>query len=185
MIGGGSGKIGNETALISKISRYISTHYKLPIYVMCLPITKKEDLIKLKTSGVTEIAFNLEICERNIAKLIMPGKGRISFSTYIEALQRAVQVFGATGQVRSALLVGLDKEDDLYATIRLLCGIGVAPILSYLRPIENGIFKYYVGPTADETKLIYQKSEEICQSYNLSLGPSCKICQNNTLQLSL
>ena len=63
-------------------------------------------------AGLDEVAFNIEIVDEDIAKALMPGKRSDPKAAYYSALLNAVSVFGI-GNVRSALLVGFDKESEL------------------------------------------------------------------------
>lgn len=59
---------------ISKFIRRINSD--IPIYLMSLPPTNKEVLKKYQQVGITEVAFNIEIWDRDLARQLMPGKGK-------------------------------------------------------------------------------------------------------------
>ena len=108
MIGGASNDRIYEPTLIKDILKIIRIHTDKPIYIMSLPPQDLNDIQEYKKLGANEIAFNLEIYDETISKEIMPGKGMISRNEYLKALQKAVEVFGNDGQVRSMLIVGLE-----------------------------------------------------------------------------
>lgn len=183
LIGGASEEIGLEPERIKKIIQYIRKKSSKPIYLMSLPpkdITHIYDYYQL---GLNEVAFNLEIYDRKIAAKIMPGKGKIPLSQYMNALEESTKYFGKTGNVRSMLIVGLEPKKSLMNGIKYLCSIGVSPMLSIFRPMPLTPMKDIVPPSVEDVKGIYQKSDDICKQHGLSLGPLCIQCQNNTLSL--
>lgn len=183
LIGGGSEPREIEYNNILRIVKHIRKKSTKDIYVMSLP---PKDLCVLKAyyeSGVTEIGFNIELFDQDAALRYMPGKGRISRQEYFTALEEAVKYWGNTGNVRSLMVVGLEKEDSVLQGVRQLCRIGVMPILSVFRPIPGTETEHVVPPSNRFLRDIYQKSTAICQEFSLYLGPRCAACQNNTLSL--
>ena len=183
LIGGLSNNIGYEKNIIVKICKYIRKKSNMNIYLMCLPPQNLDDIDEYVASGVTEIAFNIEIFDRELAKKIMPGKGNIPLSSYLSALERAVQLLGANNSVRTAFVVGLENIESTLKGIECVCKIGVSPILSIFRPIPGTEMENQVAPSNEYLYDLYIRAKEICEKYNLELGPSCAYCQNNTLSL--
>lgn len=183
LIGGGSEMREIEYQNILKIIKHIRKKSTKDIYVMSLP---PKNLLILKDyyeSGVTEIGFNIEVFDTNIALKYMPGKGKISRQEYFNALKEAVKYWGNTGKVRSLMIIGLEAESSSLQCIRELCKIGVMPILSVFRPIPGTSTENIVPPSNHFLKEIYIKGTKICKEYSLHLGPACHSCQNNTLSL--
>ena len=183
LIGGGSETYEQEAEHITQIASYIRKKSDKPIYLMCLP---PKDLSVLQTwydSGITEIAFNLELYDRNLAKDYMPGKGSIPLSQYISAFDKAVSLWGSNGNVRTLFIAGLEKQESLLDGIETVCSHGVMPILSIFRALYQTETQDLVPPSNSWLYDLYTKSELICKKYNLHLGPSCPACQNNTLSL--
>ena len=183
LIGGRSGSFNEESKEIVNIANYINKDSKWPIYVMCVPPIAKEDLDSYFNAGVTEIAFNIEIWNRDIAIKWMPGKGNIPLKRYLDMLQYAVVIWGNTGAVRSSFVVGLEPMDSLLEGITKICELGVAPILSVFRPIPGTVAENLVPLSNEELLDLYYRAKEICDRYGLELGPQCVPCQNNTLSL--
>ena len=183
LIGGLSNNIGFEKDTIIKICECIRKHSDMNIYLMCLPPKNLNDIDEYVASGVTEMSFNIEIFDRDIAKSLMPGKGLISLSTYFLALERAVELLGANNSVRTAFVVGLESLDSTLQGIESVCKIGVSPILSIFRPIPGTEMENQIVPSNEYLYNLYFQARAICEKYNLELGPSCAYCQNNTLAL--
>lgn len=159
------------------------------IYLMCVPPEDLDDLEKLKSSGVTEISFNMETYSRTIARKIMPGKSGISRSTYIAALTHAVRIWenpskGSNGgSVRSALILGLEPIESMQEGIRMLTSLGASPILSIFRPVRGTELEWIMPLSSPELYEIYSQASRTCREAGLRLGPSCIYCQNNTLSI--
>lgn len=183
LIGGGSGNPKSEYKKIAKIAAYIKDKYNKPIYVMALPPDNIEAIKLYYESGVTEVAFNLEIFDRKIANSVMPGKGNIPLEKYIEMLTESVKYFGKSGNVRSMLIIGFEPDDSLLDGVKLLASIGVSPMLSALRPMPNSKFRDYISDNVKHISELFFKAKAICDEHNICLGPSCEECQNNTITL--
>lgn len=184
LIGGGSGDPNIESKKIIDISEFIrAINPEIPIYLMSLPPFEKGVLEKYKRAGINEIAFNIEVWNRAIAKKIMPGKGQISLEIYLSVLKDATKLWGTTGNVRTALIVGLNNSETLFEGIQILCENGIQPMLSVFRPMKNTKLESFVPPTNKVLLSIYEKAENICRQYNLKLGPTCDACKNNMLAI--
>lgn len=185
LIGGGTYSI-NESAweIIIEIARYIRKKSPKDIYLMSIPPIKNNVLNTLKESGITEVAFNLEIFNREKAYAYMPGKGAINIKQYDDALSHSVSIWGNTGCVRSLLIYGFDSDSEFIQGIDRLCQIGVEPIISVFRPLKNTKFENLNPPSTIDVIAIFEKCKIIADKYSLILGPDCPMCQNNTLSFS-
>ncbi len=183
LIGGRSDSPSLEQKEILELCKYIRSISNAPIYVMCVPPKDFKIFNEWKKAGATEISFNIEIWDPIIAKKWMPGKGSIPRSYYLKALEEATNIWGKTGNVRSAFVVGLEPYESLLEGIEAVCKIGVAPILSVFRPIPNTYGNLIIPPSNEQLLYIYNQAVKICKKYNLELGPSCEACQNNTLSM--
>lgn len=181
LIGGRSDSFDKEPQEIVEIANYINKDSKWPIYVMCVPPTEKAILDSYYNSGVTEIAFNIEIWNRDLALKWMPGKGAIPLKHYLDMLKYAVSLWGNFGAVRSSFVVGLEPMASLLEGIEKICELGAAPILSVFRPIPGTIAENLVPWSNEELLDLYYCAKAICDKYDLELGPQCVPCQNNTL----
>lgn len=183
LIGGRTDAPAKEAGEILEIADYINRRGNWPIYVMCVPPREKDILTQFYNAHVTELALNLEIWDRTLARKWMPGKGAIPREQYMEMLEFATGLWGKQGAVRSSFIVGLEPEQSLMEGIRAVCRLGVAPILSVFRPIPGTAGADLAPPTNEELLSIYQKAQYICKEYGLELGPQCVPCQNNTLSM--
>lgn len=184
LIGGGSESPESDFSNVIEISNYIKNTFDKPIYLMSLPPKSFKILQKLKSSGITEVAFNIEIYNRMLAKKYMPGKSTITIEQYLSALKYAVKLWGNKGAVRSIFIVGLEPKESLLEGINEICKLGVSPILSIFKPIPNTELEYLVPFKTEEVKYIYDETINICDKYGVELGPQCHYCEDNVLKVS-
>lgn len=184
LIGGGTYSLTGGWDLIIQITKYIRSKCSKDIYLMAIPPQDLYVLEQLKNAGITEVAFNLEIFDRELASQIMPGKGKIPLSQYMKCFRYSVQLWGNSGKVRSLLIYGFDAETIFLQGIEELCKLGVEPIISIFRPLEGTVFANACPPATSDIFSIYEKCQSIAEKYSLSLGPDCPDCQNNTLSFS-
>jgi len=185
LIGGGSNESNDDFKRIIEIAKYIKQKTNKSIYLMTTPPKNTGVLNVLSESGITEVTFNLEIYDREIAKKHMPGKGVIPLSLYENAFKDSVNIWGRYGNVRTIFIVGLEPKKSLLKGVEFACRLGVSPILSLFYPIKNTPLEYMISPPADEVLEICMEAETICRNYGLMLGPSCKYCEDNVLKISI
>lgn len=148
---------------------------------MSIPPSSPKILDKLHNAGITEVAFNLEIFNRDYAMQVMPGKGYISKEHYFSIFREAVKIWGKSGSVRSLLIYGFDPLNTFLNGIEELCKNGVEPIISIFRPLKNTPMENFNPPSTTELFSLYQSCQYIVHKYSMILGPDCAECQNNTL----
>lgn len=185
LIGGGTYKTGRAGwNIIIEIARYIRSRCDKDIYLMSIPPEDNSILDMLKDSGITEVAFNIEIFDRDMAKEYMPGKGSIDIDQYMSALTYAVSLWGNTGLVRSLLIYGFDSDDQFLDGIEKLCTSGIEPIISIFRPLRGTELEGLNPPPTLDIISIYKRCQPIVAKYSMVLGPDCPMCQNNTLSFT-
>lgn len=184
LIGGASGNYPQEYITILEIVKYIRMRSDKPIYLMTLPPEDICVLDKYYNAGINEVAFNIEIYDRNYAKISMPGKGTISLDTYKNALLYSTKLWGTTGKVRSLLIYGMETDETFLEGIEWLSLNGIQPIISPFRALGGTVYANMVPPETQKLIQIYNKASNICRNHNLNLGPDCIYCQNNTLSFA-
>lgn len=184
MIGGGSDRIDSDFHRILQIAKYLKLKSNKPINVMSLPPLDTDILYTFKANGVTEVTFNLEVFDRELAQKYMPGKGALTLNVYDNAFKKAVELWGKTGNVRTVFIVGLESEHTLLDGIKHVCALGVSPILSLLKGISGTPMEHFLPPSDQQILEIYYQVQEICRIYGVEQGPSCHCCEDNTLKIS-
>lgn len=183
LLGGGSSDPSSDFHEILKLTAFLKSRTEKPLYLMTIPPKELHIIDELYYAGISEIAFNIEIFDQDTAEHFMPGKGKISRQNYYDALQKAVALWGKNGNVRSMVILGLESEESFLTGIEHLCQIGVQPMISIFRPMED-------TPLASRLPLYtrsiyeqYKKAQAICEKYEQVLGPTCIYCQNNTISI--
>lgn len=181
LIGGGTYSLQGGWEIILRIAKHIREKSDKDIYLMSIPPKEHQILDELKKAGITEVAFNLEVFDRELATHIMPGKGTIELAQYMSAFEHSTKLWGTSGCVRSLLIYGFDTEINFINGIKSLCKIGVEPIISIFRPLENTRLAVLNPPATLDIFSIYHKCAKIAKEHSMILGPDCSECQNNTL----
>lgn len=183
LIGGGSSTNTDAWNKIGTIAKYIRKYTNKGIYLMSIPPASRSTLKYLYTCGVTEVGFNIELYNRQLAQRYMPGKGNIKLEHYANMLSYATELWGTSGNVRSLLMVGLEPIEDTLKGVEFLCKSGVLPILSLFRPLPNTPLEHITPMDYTTVYSLWEKANNICRRYNLILGPYCIPCQNNTISV--
>lgn len=79
LIGGASGTYPQEYVRILKIVKYIRSKSDKPIYLMTLPPKENSILDEYYAAGVNEVAFNIEIYDRDAAKKSCPVRDKFHY----------------------------------------------------------------------------------------------------------
>ncbi|MCM1222840.1 MAG: ATP-grasp domain-containing protein [Lachnospiraceae bacterium] len=182
MIGGGTALDQESWERIIRIVRFIREKTNRRIYLMTVP-PPIELLPKLYEAGVNEVGFNLELYDRKAAREYMPLKGQIPLQSYYDVFDRAVQLWGSSGNVRSLMMLGLESKENTLNGVKELCQRGVMPIISLFRPMYNTPLENLTPMSFQDIYDTWLAILNICRQYGLIPGPLCIACQNNTISL--
>lgn len=184
LIGGGTCVDMSIWQEIADVAKYLQSddYYKnKPISLMSI-LPPIDVLPSLREAGISEVAFNIEIVNEKIAKELLPGKWN-NRKFFYKTMREAVKIFGIKS-VRSALIVGIDKEEDLLIGIRALADKNILPCLSPFRALPQTKMENKIPPTNDYLLRVYYRAMA-CVSAAIGeikqLGPLCKRCGNNIL----
>jgi uncharacterized radical SAM superfamily protein len=156
-----------------------------PIYAMFSPPPHLKIIKRIIEAGVQDVAINIELFNQNFSIKIMKGKHRIGIDKYFKALEYSVEILGNKGNVKSLLIVGIENYSDTLAGIEELAKRGVMPILSIFKPIKGTPLENFPVPKKEDLVAVWENAQNICEKFNLTLGPLCKCCQNNTLSIPI
>lgn len=183
LIGGGSQKREVEYKKILEIIRYIRTQSDKKIYLMSLPPVNEDILEEYYHAGLSEIALNIEIYDREVAGKYMPGKAKIHLDEYKKMLLKAVSLWGNKGNVKSLLIYGLEKDESFLDGIEWLASHGIQPVISVFRPLADTELSDRIPSSSADLYHIFERIIRICRNYCILPGPNCVYCQNNTLSV--
>ncbi len=187
LIGGGTclaSDIWDDVVWLCRFLKADDFYRDKPISLMSV-LPPKEKLSLFREAGLEEVAFNLEVSDDELAKKLMPGKRGQSKIAYDSIFEEAVRVFGV-GAVRSALLVGLEREDVLLGEVRRLAKMGVIPCLSAFRALPGSEFSNAIHPDNATLRRVYEVCAKDLAAMGgpiTELGPRCRSCRNNMLAI--
>ena len=126
-------------------------------------------LLKLKQIGITTIAIDLEMYNKELLLKYAPFKSKIGVDNYMKALRIGVKVFGE-GNVRSNIIVGLEPISDSIKAVDELTEIKVQPCLSPYEPYK--FLPEIKKPSFSLLYNVFNEAEKICESKNVKMAPS-------------
>lgn len=143
----------------------------------------RENLLKLKEAGVTELRLNLEIFNSDLAKILMPQK---DYEYTLHSISEAVSIFGR-GKVSSNLIVGIGESDkDIVDGITALAERGaIATLYPYDSVAEcdrqlSKLVKHFGRPSAERLLRLAVEHQRILAEYALypenliAMCPGCR-----------
>lgn len=165
---------------IDEVFEQVIRHSRRRVDVMMAP--RDGDIIdRLVNWGVYGFAINIEVFDEETAHRIVPQKDRLGHELFTRSIERAVQLTGGNGRVRSLILVGLESEETTLAGVEFLARLGCDPVLSPFRPALGTPLERVLPPSSAILERTYLKSLEIVEKHGVKLGPRCIPCQHNTL----
>lgn len=134
----------------------VKARVDLPIQAQCEPPDDYAWFARMKAAGIDSLGMHLEAVDPAVRAKIMPGKAEIPVSTYFEAFDAAVKVFG-WGQVSTYLLGGLgDSVETLVSTCDRLIDRGVYPFVVPFVPITGTPLEHHPAPSQEFMTAVYQ-----------------------------
>lgn len=142
-------------------------------------VTSRNDLIRMKNAGATEIKLNIESPDKEIFGKVCPD---MDFDDILLRLEDAVVIFGK-GRVQSNVIYGLGESDEtVLKMIEKLSAMGVIPVLRALRAggVSSESLKAVVGTlepvTTERAMKLTLKQKEIMKKYGLSSADCLTMC---------
>lgn len=186
LLGGGTPNMKDMGAVLAaELCKAIKKRFNLSCYVMISAPSKNEYIDLLWKAGVDELGMNLEFYSDDARQKYIPGKEKyIGKSRYYDALEHAVSRFGPIN-TRSILVTGLENPEHTISGVESLASIGVMPILSPFRPLNNTELEHTRGFDYKTYFDMYLEAHSRSIRHGIPIGPTCIPCQNNTLALPL
>ncbi len=145
--------------------RKIREATRVPVYAQLCPPEDPGLLECLKEAGLTTVSFNIEIFDEQVRQEMMPAKGNLPVSHYLDVIARAVRLFGR-GNVSSWLIAGLEHPQSTIRGIRELASRGAIPFVSVFRPLIGSKLARADPPKADFIYPVFEAlGEELARSH--------------------
>lgn len=161
---------------LARCAQAIKAATDVAIQTQFEPPDDLDDLQLVRDAGVEAVGMHLESFDQSVRERVTPGKAQISVERYMEAYERAVEIFGRN-QVSSYVIVGLgESPDSIIEGCRRLAEIGVYPFVVPLRPILDTPFERATPPDATVMARIYAEVAANNRKYGLSWQDSKAGC---------
>ncbi|RMF25394.1 MAG: hypothetical protein D6760_01055 [Deltaproteobacteria bacterium] len=106
-------------------------------------------------AGADAVSYSLEVFDAAALERFCRGRSElIGRERYVQALARAARIF-PSGAVWSDLIVGLEPAESTRQAIDNLTSIGVLPVLSPFRPLEETPLRNHPAPEPDQLEPLY------------------------------
>ena len=145
------GGIGFLEPYVKAVKRQFNTLVAIEVN----PPSDNKWIDRTYATGVDALSYAVEIYDPDILAEICQGRSSIiGRERYYEALEYAARIF-PSGTVWSDLIVGLEPADSTRQGIDRLTSMGVLPVLSVFRPLDETSLKDHPVPDPDQVAPLY------------------------------
>ncbi|OFV90186.1 MAG: hypothetical protein A3J75_00505 [Acidobacteria bacterium RBG_16_68_9] len=152
------GYIAGEDAGIEFLDPYVDAikkQFDTLVAVQLQPPANNRWIDRTYAMGADALSYSVEIHDPELLLRYCPGRAnQVGRERYYEALGYAATIF-PSGTVWSDLIVGLEPPESTMAGIDALVRMGVLPVLSLFRPLDNTQLGSHPLPTASEVAPIF------------------------------
>lgn len=145
------GYLDGEDAGIEFLEPYvraIKRHFDTLVAVQLQPPRDDRWIDRTYAMGVDALSYSIEIHDPALLSQHCAGRDRqVGRDRYYEALRHAAAIF-PSGTVWSDLIVGLEPMESTMAGIDALVAMGVLPVLSLFRPLDDALLRDHPLPSA-------------------------------------
>jgi hypothetical protein len=135
--------------------RAIKRHFDTLVAVQLQPPRDDQWIDRTYAMGVDALSYSVEIHDAGLLTHHCPGRAQdVGRNRYYEALHHAAAVF-PSGTVWSDLIVGLEPPESTMEGIDTLVGMGVLPVLSLFRPLDDTQLHGHPLPTAHDVAPVF------------------------------
>ncbi len=152
------GYLEGEDAGIRFLEPYIDAikrHFDTLVAVQLQPPRHNRWIDRTYAMGVDALSYSVEIFDPALLRQHCAGRAEhVGRERYYEALGYAANIF-PSGTVWSDLIVGIEPPESTMAGIDRLVGLGVLPVLSLFRPLDDTQLRNHPLPSAVEVAPIF------------------------------
>ena len=152
--------LGNLPNILEKLKPLLEIK-NFPIVTAITATRNKEETEYLCSTGISSVAFNLEIWDEKIFNEICPGKTRrIGRERWIESLKEARDLL-KPARALSSFVVGLEPMESVLSGIDYLSSNGIWPIMSPFVPMVGTEYEGKQALEPDWVWDVHEKATEI------------------------
>src|SRR4030095_14629040 len=140
--------LGNLPQILEKLKPLLQQKY-FPIVTAITATRNKAETEYLCSTGISSVAFNIEIWDEKLFKEICPGKDkRVGRARWIESLKEARDLL-KPARTLCSFVVGLEPKESLLDGVSYLTSEGIWPIMSPFIPMVGTEYEGKQAPDAD------------------------------------
>lgn len=133
----------------------VKKHFNTLVALQVHPPNDDKWIDRTYAAGVDALSYNIEVYDPDILEQLCRGRTQeIGRQRYYDALGYAAGIF-PSGTVWSDLIVGLEPIASTCAGIDALTAMGVLPVLSLFRPLDETALRDHPLPDPDEVAPAY------------------------------
>jgi len=142
-------------AFLEPYVRAVKRHFDTLVAVQLQPPRTNAWIDRTYAMGADALSYSVEIHDPELLQRHCAGRAaHVGRERYYEALAHAASIF-PSGTVWSDLIVGLEPPESTIAGIDALVGLGVLPVLSLFRPLDDTLLHDHPLPAAETVAPIF------------------------------
>ncbi|GIW41207.1 MAG: hypothetical protein KatS3mg076_1784 [Candidatus Binatia bacterium] len=150
--------------------RAVKRHFDTFVAVQVHPPRQNHWIDRTYAIGVDALSYNVEIHDPEILSRYCQGRVKyIGRDRYYEALEYAARIF-PSGTVWSDLIVGLEPPESTMRGIDALTSIGVLPVLSLFRPLDETQLRDHPLPRVEDVAPVYAHLFHAVRRARINMG---------------
>lgn len=152
--------LGNLPQILERLKPLLDEK-NFPIVTAITATRNKQETEYLCSTGISSVAFNLEIWDEKLFNEICPGKTRrVGRERWIESLKEARDLL-KPARALSSFVVGLESRESVLEGINYLSSEGIWPIMSPFIPMVGTDYEGKESPSADWVWDVHEKATDI------------------------
>ncbi len=154
--------------IVETIKQIKSAGVSVPIEAQFQPPLDYGYLQALKDMGVVTVSCNVECFDVSLREWLMPMKGQIPISQYVEVWEKCVKIFGPN-EVFNTIVVGTGESDEsILKGVEMAASHGVITLTEPLFAAQESKLADVVPPEPERMMRIYENCARIFSKYGLS-----------------
>jgi radical SAM protein (TIGR04043 family) len=155
-------------AILEAVKQIQEVGVRVPVEAQFQPPEDFAYLEALKEAGVVTVSCNVESFDEALRGWLMPMKGQIPISRYVETWRKCLELFGPN-EVFNTIVVGTGESDDsILKGVEMAASQGVITLTEPLFAAQESALADATPPTPERMLRIYQGCASIFAKYGLS-----------------
>ena len=160
---------------VERFVRAVVQETGLLVGVQCPPHPDLGRYDRLRTLGVNNVSFCLELWDPERFREVCPGKSRtIGQQRYFEAIRYCARLFDTTN---GEIVAGLEPPEKTIEAIDWITEVGAVPTVCVFRPVVGCDYAEVAPPRTEEMVPVFARLYEACMERGLPIGiaPNVKV----------